>query len=79
MEGHMVQAGAALVESLTMIGMMLVQTHEQGRIRPVQDDRIARAPVVRLDEGSGQPQHACVPGLTRLDIGHGQADVVDPS
>jgi hypothetical protein len=45
----------------------------------VKDDPIASALVVRLDEGSGHAQHACVPGLTRLDIGHGQADVVDPS
>ena len=79
-EGHVVQAGAALVEALARVARVDVQPDDDARPRLDEQHGVAGVLPLVVREGDrqpGHPEHPLVPRHARLEVGDGRGEVIE--
>jgi uncharacterized protein len=79
-EGHVVQAGAALVEALARVARVDVQPDDDARPRLDEQHGVAGVLPLVVREGDRQPahpEHPLVPRHARLEVGDGRGEVIE--
>jgi hypothetical protein len=82
LECDVVQAGPALVEGPTGVGLMMVQADRHVRTGVHEDDGVTAllgTAVREHDRDAGQPEDPLLPLSARLHIGNGRREVMDAS